>query len=1044
MKKIFFPIFVLSFFFADGQVLQQNNSYGWQWKSLMADSAFVPPIRDTLSWYWNVSIPAARRIGSLTTRPQDSLTYRYNGLHWEKLGSGSGTYTASNGITLSGNTFKLGGNLTENTNIDCYMNQFNIVNSNSLNLTSNSEFYIYGQDIMRVEGFYETTIGSSTETNIYSGSQLNMIAPYMKIDIPSKGVGKVLTSDAFGNATWATPSGGGGDSSIHKYNLALTSDRTLNGNRKDLYLGSGLDSMGNLDTFSVNSNHGFSINDGEGGTIKTDGKNMYVTGLGHVQVSGVDSVSVNSNKIRVNANDSLILKSTNTLDIASDIIKIKSDGAMFLETVSDDINITPNSGSSLYLNNLTASSDTTTVKPLGINSGGKVFKMNNWPSHGGGGGGGGGGGSADSATFQTNFRTDTMRTRLNNATPFFNVRAYGAVGDSTTDDRAAIKAAYNAMPARGGTLYFPAGRYRISDSIIIDKPITILGDGMTTGYNDSAYLIVGTQIPTVRISEIIAVSATKPALELRKPVIIEKIGFDYTGSTPSAGNTALLFTKSHGMKLEKISVANFYDGIHVQQKTAEYTIHACGIYGAYRYGLWTENTDIVDYADQNITDCHISPYRRNAIAAIYLTSGGGIKVVNTKINGTINGVGDMKKFLYGIHVNNSTSVTAVLLLANNSIENITTNGIRLEGSSNWVNFAITGNQIAYYGTPLSEGIYIGNNFYNGAVTGNSISCDVSTTVNGIRSPDPATNFVTIASNMIRDFRSVVNAFDLDIRSRSVLNGTVGMRVRNTETTGAASVDATGDNGNAIRIFQGSATFLSTLPEYVRLTNNSAVLGTRDLTLAASSTLGNGGTGRIFIHPTGTDTTSEIARFTGLGMSVGSKLNPNASAIVDITSTDKGFLTPRMTRTQADAIASKATALKVYSTTDSCELSWNGTKWMYGFKSGYYTPTLTNTANIDASTAYACIYSVSGDMVTVSGTVDIDPSSASVATELRMTLPIATTFTNTLQGNGTATPTLIQASWGIESVNGASTVAFKCSSNDVSNLQYKFTFTYKLQ
>ena len=27
----------------------------------------------------------------------------------------------------------------------------------------------------------------------------------MKIDIPSKGNGKVLTSDAFGNATWRSP-----------------------------------------------------------------------------------------------------------------------------------------------------------------------------------------------------------------------------------------------------------------------------------------------------------------------------------------------------------------------------------------------------------------------------------------------------------------------------------------------------------------------------------------------------------------------------------------------------------------------------------------------------------------------------------------------------------------------------------------------------------------------------------------------------------------------------------------------------------------------
>lgn len=43
-----------------------------------------------------------------------------------------------------------------------------------------------------------------------------------------------------------------------------------------------------------------------------------------------------------------------------------------------------------------------------------------------------------------------------------NVRATGALGDGVHDDTAAIQAAINALPATGGTVYVPAGRYMIN------------------------------------------------------------------------------------------------------------------------------------------------------------------------------------------------------------------------------------------------------------------------------------------------------------------------------------------------------------------------------------------------------------------------------------------------------------------------------------------------------------------------------------------------------------------------------------------------------
>ena len=53
---------------------------------------------------------------------------------------------------------------------------------------------------------------------------------------------------------------------------------------------------------------------------------------------------------------------------------------------------------------------------------------------------------------------------------------------------------------------------------------------------------------------------------------------------------------------------------------------------------------------------------------------------------------------------------------------------------------------------------------------------------------------------------------------------------------------------------------------------------------------------------------------------------NNGAEVEIASTTQGFLPPRMTTTQRDAIASPAAGLTMYNTTVNCLQSWNGTLW----------------------------------------------------------------------------------------------------------------------
>ncbi len=65
-----------------------------------------------------------------------------------------------------------------------------------------------------------------------------------------------------------------------------------------------------------------------------------------------------------------------------------------------------------------------------------------------------------------------------------------------------------------------------------------------------------------------------------------------------------------------------------------------------------------------------------------------------------------------------------------------------------------------------------------------------------------------------------------------------------------------------------------------------------------------------------------------GVGIGTT-QPAASSMLDITSTTKGFLAPRMTSTQRTNISSPAAGLQVYDTTTNTLWYFNGTVWVNG-------------------------------------------------------------------------------------------------------------------
>ena len=97
-------------------------------------------------------------------------------------------------------------------------------------------------------------------------------------------------------------------------------------------------------------------------------------------------------------------------------------------------------------------------------------------------------------------------------------------------------------------------------------------------------------------------------------------------------------------------------------------------------------------------------------------------------------------------------------------------------------------------------------------------------------------------------------------------------------------------------------------------------------------------------------------------------------------------------------------------------------------SGTYTPTLTSVANVDGTTSGVCNWSRIGNVVTVSGNITVNPTAATTATHVGISLPIASAMTLNSDLNGVGNGY-------IGSVAGGSGVVVCDTTNDRAQLQY---------
>jgi hypothetical protein len=68
-------------------------------------------------------------------------------------------------------------------------------------------------------------------------------------------------------------------------------------------------------------------------------------------------------------------------------------------------------------------------------------------------------------------------------------------------------------------------------------------------------------------------------------------------------------------------------------------------------------------------------------------------------------------------------------------------------------------------------------------------------------------------------------------------------------------------------------------------------------------------------------------------------------------------------------------------------------------SGVYTPTISNTTNVAASTMRQAFFTKVNNVVTVYGTIEIDPTSGAAATSFNLSLPIASNLATSYDLSG---------------------------------------------
>jgi parallel beta-helix repeat protein len=312
------------------------------------------------------------------------------------------------------------------------------------------------------------------------------------------------------------------------------------------------------------------------------------------------------------------------------------------------------------------------------------------------GAGGGGGGTVTDVTELSGVKVVTSGTtkELFNRLAYFFVDQYGAVGNGVTDDTAAIQAAFAAAGASGAgnnVVYFPAGIYLISGSIVFPAGKTISVKG--GGYNgvNAGGTSGGNSVSVIKT----ATDAINAFQTDGSNVDIEGLAFACTVSQTSG---SAITCSGVGLTIRGCEIiGGFFNGLVCTQNELT-VVERCEFFDQVNHSIDFSNSASADNGDALILACALGSSVIPTIVGIYSRGSGGLKVSGCKFVSAANAAVSMQTCIE-YEIPDNTFSTSDLLVSNCSIEQFSITGIGINmdnGGGRFANVVLVGNQIGSF------------------------------------------------------------------------------------------------------------------------------------------------------------------------------------------------------------------------------------------------------------------------------------------------------------------------------------------------------------
>ena len=462
-------------------------------------------------------------------------------------------------------------------------------------------------------------------------------------------------------------------------------------------------------------------------------------------------------------------------------------------------------------------------------------------------------GQSANVTYTSSLANAVSRTSQSKMSDIVSVKDFGAVGDGTTNDTAAMQAAHNT----GNVIYYPTGSYKFTSitmatgGIIGDGPQqTILYPSQTTGN-----VIVCSSVP----------DAIGPVFQnfQMQPLNVMTSG---TLLTIKCSNPANVTTYAYVNNV--LFSQNYFSGL-LMQNSIQYSVSNCHFLNYSDSGFISEDLANPDAGDATVYGCVFNTARPSGNKnGLVWKSGGGLRIENNKFLGGNNGI-------LGLISYNTSA--ADLFIVGNSIENMANAGVNLARAGGYTgNFGgvyIHGNNIAndIYNIVSSNAGYTGIN-----ISGNTFYSYLSNSVQvGLDGFDTS----IITGNVFDAASGLTGVNGIAIGSSNTygrITGNVYRRLNNTYTNASATTIV-----DEHRQFGSSSA--ATTTSYGSLYTGSVGVTFPVPFVAApvvTATLKDvSGLGGVSVVVSGVSTTGFTAQVIGVTNSVTLPFNWNASGVV---------------------------------------------------------------------------------------------------------------------------------------------------------------------